>query len=192
MRSLGKGVCQPQCESVKVLSPEIFLVALGQGFHFLEASIGMYAKGECISDVSGSESVAGKRTVYVGTWENRIAPKGSDHEAEEVTRSYGVSVVGLTHRRGVGRVMPVASRFTRHSKGSALIRKDGVGHSPNSELEETMLTLHRLILAMDTLFCVAIKESINEEPDEGNLQVRFCEGHAPPYTEFIETLNLVN
>ena len=59
MRSLGKGVCQPQCESVKVLSPEIFLVALGQGFHFLEASIGMHIKGECISDVSGSESVAG-------------------------------------------------------------------------------------------------------------------------------------
>jgi hypothetical protein len=55
-----------------------------------------------------------------------------------------------------------------------------------------MLTLHRLILAMDTLFCVAIKESINEEPDEGNLQVRFCEGHAPPCTEFIKTLNLVN
>jgi hypothetical protein len=192
MRSPGKGVCQPQCESVKVLSPEIFLVALGQGFHFLEASIGMYVKGECISDVSGSESVAGKRTVYIGTWENRIAPKGSDHEAEEVTRSYGVSVVGLTHSRGVGRVMPVASRSPRHSKGSALIRKDGVGHSPNSELEETMLTLHRLILAMDTLFCVAIKESINEEPDEGNLQVRFCEGHAPPCTEFIKTLNLVN
>ena len=41
MRSPGKGVCQPQCESVKVLSPEIFLVALGQGFHFLEARIGM-------------------------------------------------------------------------------------------------------------------------------------------------------
>ncbi len=77
MRSPGKGVCQPQCVSVKVLSPEIILVALGQGFHFLEASIGMYVKGECISDVSGSESVAGKRTVYIGTWENRSVPKGS-------------------------------------------------------------------------------------------------------------------
>ena len=27
---------------VKVLSPEIFIVALGQGFHILEASIGMH------------------------------------------------------------------------------------------------------------------------------------------------------
>ena len=42
MRSLGKGVMSATTQ-VKVLSPEIVLVALGQGFHFLEASIGMYA-----------------------------------------------------------------------------------------------------------------------------------------------------
>ena len=195
MRSLGKGVCQPQCESVKVLSPEIFLVALGQGFHFLEASIGMHIKGECISDVSGSESVAGKRTVYVGTWENRIAPNGSCQGAEKVTKQYGVSVVGLTHSRGVGRAMPVESRFTRHSKGSALVRKDEVGHSPDTELEVTMETLQRLISEIairHSMFYEAIEVSINEEPDEGNLQVRFCEGHASPYTRFTKTLNLLN
>ncbi len=106
MRSHGKDVCQPQCESVKVLSPEIILIALGQGFHFLEASIGVYVKGECISDVPGSESVAGKRTVYIGTWENRSVPNGSCQGAEKVTRQYGVSVVGLTHSRGVAGVMP--------------------------------------------------------------------------------------
>ena len=106
MRSLGKGVCQPQCESVKVLSPEIILVALGQGFHFLEASIGMHAKGECIFGVPGSESVAGKRTVCIGTWENRSVPNGSCQGAEKVTKRYGVSVVGLTHSRGVAGVMP--------------------------------------------------------------------------------------
>ncbi|MQY80441.1 MAG: hypothetical protein GH151_14855 [Bacteroidetes bacterium] len=39
---------------------------------------------------------------------------------------------------------------------------------------------------------VAVEESINEEPDEGNLQVRFCEGHAFPYTKFFKTLNLLN
>ncbi len=110
MRSLGKGVCQPQCESVKVLSPEIFLVALGQGFHFLEASIGMHTIGECIFDVSGSKSVAGKRTVYVGTWENRSVPNGSCQGAEKVTKQYGVSVVGLTHSRGVAGVMPGESQ----------------------------------------------------------------------------------
>jgi len=195
MPSPGKGVCQPQCESVKVLSPEILLVALGQGFHILEPSIGMHAKGECIFDVPGSKSVAGKRTVYVGTWENRIAPNGSCQGAEKVTKQYGVSVVGLTHSRGVGRVMPVESRFTRHSKGSALIRKDEVGHSPSTELEVTMETLQRLISEIairHSMFYEAIEVSINEEPDEGNLQVRFCEGHASPYTEFIKTLSLLN
>ncbi len=195
MRSLGKGVCQPQCESVKVLSPEIFLVALGQGFHFLEASISMHAEGECMFDVSGSESVAGKRTVFIGPWENRIAPNGSCQGAEKVTTQYGVSVVGLTHSRGVGRVMPVESRFTRHSKGSALIRKDEVGHSPVPELEVTMETLQRLISEIairHSMFYEAIEVSINEEPDEGNLQVRFCEGHASPYTEFIKTQSLLN
>lgn len=106
MRSPGKGVCQPQCGSVKVLSPEILLVALGQGIHYLEASIDMHAKGECIFDVPGSESVAGKRTVYVGTWENRSVPNGSCQGAEKAMRRYGASVVGLTHSRGVAGVMP--------------------------------------------------------------------------------------
>jgi len=178
MRSHGKGSLSATTQ-VKVLSPEIVFVALGQGFHILEANIGMHVNGECMFDMPGSESVAGKRTVYVGTWENRIAPKGSDHEAEEVTRTSGVSVVGLTHSRGVGRVMPVASYFSRHSKGSALIRRDDLGHSPISELEITVSTLQRLIPDLGTRY-VAIVESINEEPDEGNLQVRFCEGHGLP------------
>ncbi len=108
MRSLGKGVMSATTQ-VKVLSPEIFLVALGQGFHCLEASIGMHAKGECISGVSGSKSVAGERTVYVGTWENRSVPNGSCQGAEKVTKQYGVSVVGLTHSRGVAGVMPVGT-----------------------------------------------------------------------------------
>jgi hypothetical protein len=105
MRSLGKGVMSATTQ-VKVLSPEISYVALGQGFHILEASIGMHAKGECVSDVSGSKSVAGERTVYVGTWENRSVPNGSCQGAEKATRQYGVSVVGLTHSRGVAGVMP--------------------------------------------------------------------------------------
>jgi hypothetical protein len=75
MRSLGKGVMSATTQ-VKVSSPEIILIALGQGFHFLETRIGAYVKGEYVSDVPGSESVAGKRTVYIGTWEDRSAPKG--------------------------------------------------------------------------------------------------------------------
>ena len=104
MRSLGKGVMSATTQ-VKVLSPEIILVALGQGFHVLEASIGVHINGECISGVPGSESVAGKRTVYNGTWENRSVPNGSCQGAEKVTKRYGVSVVGLAHSRGVAGVM---------------------------------------------------------------------------------------
>ena len=104
MRSPGKGVMSATTK-VKVLSPEIILVALGQGFHFLEASIGMYVKGECIFDVPGSKSVAGERTVYIGTWENRNVPKGSCQGAEKATRRYGVSVVGPAYSRGVTSVM---------------------------------------------------------------------------------------
>ena len=105
MRSPGKGVMSATTQ-VKVLSPEIILIALGQGFHFSEASIGMHANGECISDVPGSESVESKRTVCVGTWENRSVPKGSRQGAEKVTRWYGVSVVGPANSRGVAGGMP--------------------------------------------------------------------------------------
>jgi len=117
MRCLEKGVMSATTQ-VKVLSPEIVLIALGQGFHFSEASIGMHAIGERISDVPGSESVAGKRTVCIGTWENRSVPNGSCQGAEEVTKQYGVSVVGLTHSRGVAGVMPGGAKA--HSKGSAV------------------------------------------------------------------------
>jgi hypothetical protein len=82
MRSLGKGVMSATTQ-VKVLSPEIISVALGQGFHYLEASIGMHVNGECMFDMPGSESVAGKRTVYIGTWENRSVPNGSCQGAEK-------------------------------------------------------------------------------------------------------------
>ena len=106
MRSHGKGSLSAATQ-VKVLSSEIILIALGQGFHILETKIRKLAKGESFSDVPESKSVAGKRTVYIGTWENRSVPIGSFQEAEEATREYGVSVVGLIHSRGVGRVMPV-------------------------------------------------------------------------------------
>ena len=109
MRSHGKGGLSATTQ-VKVLSPEIILVALGQGFHFLEANISTPVNGEGVSDVPGSESVAGKRTVYIGTWENRNVPKVSCRGAQKAMERYGVSVVGPTHIRGVGRVMPVTSQ----------------------------------------------------------------------------------
>ena len=47
-----------------------------------------------------------------------------------------------------------------------------------------METMQRLILetAVIYIYITAIEESISEEPDVGNPQVRFCEGHAPSYT----------
>jgi len=55
MRSLGKDVCQPQCESVKVLSPENHYIynAPGQGIHYPEASIDICVKGKGISTCRG-------------------------------------------------------------------------------------------------------------------------------------------
>ena len=105
MRSHGKGV-ESATTQVKVSSPEIILVALGQGFHVLEANTGARAKGERVFGVPGSKSVAGERTVCIGTWENQSAPLGSRQGAEEVTRWYGAPVVGPIHIRGVGGVMP--------------------------------------------------------------------------------------
>jgi len=95
---------------VKVFSPEIINIALGQGFHFLEASTAARASGECVSGVPGSKSVAGNPTVHIGTWESHIVPSGSFQQAEEARRKYGGMAVGLTHSRGVVGVMPGASR----------------------------------------------------------------------------------
>ncbi len=107
---------------VKVLSPEIFIIAQGQGFHFLEASTAARINGECVCGVPGSKSMAGNPTVHIGTWESHIVPKGSFQQAEEARRKYGDMAVGLTHSRGVTGVMPGESRSPGHSKGLAVKR----------------------------------------------------------------------
>ena len=105
MRSQREGGLSATTQ-VKVSSPEMLNIAQGQGFHCLEASIAARVKGECVSGVPGSESVAGDSTVHIGTWENHIAPNRSFQQAEEARRKYGDMVVGLTHIRGVVGVMP--------------------------------------------------------------------------------------
>ena len=67
-------------------------------------------KGECVSDVPGSESMAGHSKIHNGTWENRVVLKRSLQQAEEVKRRYDDMVVGLTHSRGVNGVMPIESQ----------------------------------------------------------------------------------
>lgn len=129
MRSHREGSLSATTQ-VKVLSPEIILIALGQGFHFLETNIRTLVRGESVFDVPGYESVAGNRTVYIGTWEDRIVPKVSCQGAEKATKRYGDSVVGLTHSRGVGRVMPVEFRDEETLEGvSSLTQRDEVCHA---------------------------------------------------------------
>jgi hypothetical protein len=127
MRSHEEGV-RSATTQVKVLSPEIILVALGQGFHILEASTGACVKGERVPGVPGSKSVAGKRTVCIGTWENRNVPFRSRQGAEKVTRRYVVPVVGPAHIRGVGGVMPVEGGSPLEGVGS-LTQRDGISHA---------------------------------------------------------------
>ena len=95
---------------VKVSSPEIINIAQGQGFHFLEANTAARVKGECVSGVPGSKSVAGNLTVHIGTWESHIVPKGSFQQAEEARRKYGGMAVGPGHIRVTDGVMPIQSR----------------------------------------------------------------------------------
>ena len=85
MRSQRKGGLSA-ITKVKVFSPVIVNIAQGQGFHFLEASSAAYVNGEYVSDVPGSESMAGNPTVHIGTWESRVAPNGSLQQAEEARR----------------------------------------------------------------------------------------------------------
>ncbi len=76
MQSLSKGEWSAITQ-VKVLSPEICIIALGQGLHNLEASIDAHYNGECVSGVPGSQTIAGHSTVHSGTWESGAADKAA-------------------------------------------------------------------------------------------------------------------
>ncbi len=95
---------------VTVVSPEICLIALGQGLHHLEASITTHDSGECVSDVPGSEAIAGHSTVHSGTRESHTVPKEASDESKRRRRKYGSMAVGPGHIRGVDGVMPIESR----------------------------------------------------------------------------------
>ena len=122
MQGLRKGEWSA-ITKVKVLSPEICLIALGQGFFHLEASSAARDKGQCVSDVPGSESMAGHSKIHSGTWESHIVPKEASNEPKRQRRKYGDMVVGLTHSRGVNGVMPIESQELGHSKGLAVKRR---------------------------------------------------------------------
>ena len=110
MQGLRKGEWSA-ITKVKVLSPEICLIALGQGFLHLEASSAARDNGECASDVPGSESMAGHSTVHSGTRESHIVPDSeASNKPKRQRRKYGDMAVGLTHNRGVNGVTPIESQ----------------------------------------------------------------------------------
>ena len=105
---------------MKVFSPEICRIALGQGLHHLEASSAARDKGECVSDVPGSKSMADHSMIHNGTWESHIAPnREASNKPQRRRRKYGGMAVGPGHIRGVDGVMPIESRELGHSKGLA-------------------------------------------------------------------------
>jgi hypothetical protein len=123
MRGLGKGVMSATTQ-VKVSSLEIVPYCIGPRVSFYGSQYRYARNGECILDVPGSESVAGRRTVCIGTWENRNVSNRSRQGAEKVTKRYVVSVVGLTHSRGVVRVMPGGAKSSLEGV-SGLMQRGG-------------------------------------------------------------------
>ncbi len=117
MQGLRKGEWSAITQ-VKVLSPEICLIALGQGFLHLEASSAARDNGECVSDVPGSESMAGHSMIHNRTWDSHVVIKRSLHQAEEAKRGYGGMAVGPVHSKGVGGVMPTESPYSLEGTGS--------------------------------------------------------------------------
>ena len=71
---------------MKVLSPEICHIALGQGLLHSETSIATHDSGECVGDVPGSEAMVGHSKTLSGTWEGHIVPdiEASNEAKKEV------------------------------------------------------------------------------------------------------------
>jgi len=89
---------------VKAVSPEIFLIAKGQGLLCPEASIVAGVKRRVCNGVPGSQAAAGHPTDSIGTWESRIAC--IPQQAGEARRGRGDAAVGPAHIRGVIGVIP--------------------------------------------------------------------------------------
>jgi len=106
------------------VEPRNMCIALGQGLLHSEASNAASDNGECVSDVPGSQSIAGHSTVHSGTWESHVVLERSLQQAEEVRRRYGIVAVGPTYIRGVAGVMSGESRNigTLEGVGSMLQR----------------------------------------------------------------------
>lgn len=110
MRSLGKGATSATMRKREGIEPRNHPCCTGSRVSFSGSQYRYARNGECVTGVPGSKSVAGERTVCIGTWESRGTPNRSPREAEKAGRGYGAVAVGLARTRGVGRVMPVEGR----------------------------------------------------------------------------------
>jgi hypothetical protein len=101
VRSLGKDVMSATTQ-VKVLSPEIFLVAMGQGFHVLEASIGASAKGEFTPASRGlSPWRANEQSILELGRALQLRKVTCDKPKKKARDMEGGKAVGSVHSRGV-------------------------------------------------------------------------------------------
>jgi len=67
--------------------------------------------GKCVSDMPGSKAMAGHSTVHSGTRDSHVVPDSkASNEPKRRRRKYGDMAVGLTHIRGLNRVMPIESQ----------------------------------------------------------------------------------
>jgi hypothetical protein len=112
---------------VKAVSPDIFLLAVGQGLVCPEASIDSGVIRRACIDLPGSQAVAGHPTDCIGTWDSRIACMFQ--QAEEARRGHRDTAVGPAHIRGVVGVMPGGGPRIRdplEGAGSQLSRAEEV------------------------------------------------------------------
>ncbi len=71
----------------------------------MEASSAARDNGECVSDVPGSESMAGHSKIHSGTWDSHIVPDSeASNEPKRQRRKYDDVAVGPVHSKGVGGV----------------------------------------------------------------------------------------
>ena len=110
---------------VKVVSPEIFLLATGQGVLCPEASIVAGVIRRVCIGVPGSQTAAGHPTDRIGTRESRIACM--PRQADNARTGHGDTAVGPAHIRGVTGVTPgEGHRDPLEGAGSQLCRAEEV------------------------------------------------------------------
>ncbi len=120
-------------------SPEICLVALGQGFLHPEANIAAHDNGECVSGVPGSQTIAGHSTVHSGTRERHVVPKEASNESKRRRRKYGGMAVGPGHTRGTDGVMPIQFREPGTLEGPGSKTQKDEQRMPYTEMDNITL-----------------------------------------------------